>query len=106
MKATPEQFQIMLDDVQRCFNKLHNRDGLDVMEINMHVLGRITCSMEYELGSEQAREMIEDAMTNVWGPKPPKKMNRSVKIQLFVFGIIWLVIVAWGLWAFYPGNRP
>ncbi len=55
--------------VRPVLNGLHSRDGIPVRDINAALFGLVTCSMQADIGAENARHFIESAMTNVWGRK-------------------------------------
>jgi len=60
-------------DLHIACNRLHHRKGIPVMDVNAHLLGMVTSSLQNQLGSVRARDYIESAMDRVWGKKPKKK---------------------------------
>lgn len=62
--------RIVNETVRPVLNGLNSRQNIPVRDINAALFGMVTCSMQADIGEEQAREFIESAMDNVWGKKP------------------------------------
>lgn len=69
--------------VRPVLNELHSREGVPIADINAALFGLVTCSMQSDVGVERARDLIESAMNNVWGKRPPNKLHERIKGFLF-----------------------